>query len=110
MAILCLPDRLLRNDGRVYVRLQIVDHLLLLDCVLDDLLLDLLRLDANLEHFVDHLLQVLHHVVVLRLEVLVSLVDYAHEHFAVVLKSSSQRLQIVVHLKKTPCYQRQDAY
>ena len=93
-----LTHRLLRNDTRIDVRFQICYLLLHVDCVLYDLLLGLLGLDANLEDFVDDFFQVLNHVIVLDLEVLVRLVDDADENLAIVLQRPPQRLQIVIHL------------
>ena len=93
-----LTHRLLRDDTRIDVRFQVCYLLLHVDCVLYDLLLGLLGLDANLEDFVDNFFQVLNHVIVLDLEILVRLVDDADEDLAIVLQRSPQRLQIVVHL------------
>ena len=80
--------------------LQVGDHLLLARVVLHNLLLDLLGLDADLEHLVDDLLQVLHHVVVLALEVLIRLVNDVDEYLAVILEGTTQRFQVVVDLRK----------
>ena len=80
------------------MRLQVCYLLLHVDCVLYDLLLSLLGLDTHFKHLVDDLLEVFDHVVVLDLEVLVRLVDNADEDLAIVLQSSPQCLQIVIHL------------
>jgi len=80
------------------MRLQVSNHLLHSDSVLDDLLLALFCLDAYLEHLVDDLLQVFNHIVVLCFEIFVSLIDDTDENFSVVLQGSSQRLQIVIDL------------
>ena len=80
------------------MRLQVADHLLHLRGVLHYLLLALLCLHTDLEHFIDHLLQILNEVVVLLLVVLICLVDYTHEDLAVVLQSPPQSLKVVVHL------------
>ena len=92
-----LTHRLLRDDTRVDVRLQVCYLLLHVDCVLYDLLLGLLGLDTNFEDLVDDFFEVLDHVIVLGLEVLVRLIDDADKDLAIVLQRSPQCLQIVIH-------------
>ena len=67
------------------MRLKISYHLLHTYSVFNDLLLSLLGLDPHFEYFVDDLLEILNHVIVLRFEVFVRLVDNADENLSVIL-------------------------
>ena len=98
MPILSLSHRFLRNDRCIDVGLEVSDHLLHAHSILNNLLLTLLGLDTNLEDFIDDLLKILHHIVVLRLKVLIRLVYDVHEDFTVVLEGTPQRLQVIVNL------------
>ena len=80
---------------------QICDHLLCAPVIFHNLLLDLLRLDADLEDLVDYLLQVFNHVVVFTFEVLVGLIDDVDEYLTVILEGTTQRFQIVIDLIKS---------
>ena len=91
---------LLCDDTRVDVRFQVCYLLLHVDSVLHDFPLGFLSLDAHFEDFIDDLLEVFNHVVVLRLKVLVRLVDDTDEDLTVVLKRPPECLQVVVHLKR----------
>ena len=97
-AIASLTHRLLRYDARIDVCFQVCYLLLHGNRVLHNLLLGLFRGDAHLEDLIDDLLQILNHIVVLRLKVLIRLVDNAHEHLTIVLQCTSKCLQIVVNL------------
>ena len=80
--------------------LEIGDQFLRTRVVLHNLLLDLLRLDAHLEDFIDDFLKILYHVVVLGFKVLVSLVDDVDKHLSVVLQRTTQCFQVVINLHK----------
>lgn len=77
--------------------LEIGDQFLRTRVVLHNLLLDLLRLDAHLEDFIDDFLKILYHVVVLGFKVLVSLVDDVDKHLSVVLQRTTQCFQVVIN-------------
>ena len=98
MPILSLSHRFLRDDRCIDVGLKVSDHLLHAHSIFNNLLLTLLGLDTNLEDFIDDLLKILHHIVVLRLKVLIRLVYDVHEDFTVVLEGTPQRLQVIVNL------------
>ena len=97
-SVASLTHGFLCDNAGIDMRLQVCYLLLNIDSILYDLLLGLLGLDSYLEGFVDDFLEILDHVVVLRLEVLVCLVDDADEDFTVVLQGAPQSLQIVVNL------------
>ena len=84
-AISALAHRLLRDDACVDVRLQVRDLLLHANCVLHNLLLALLRLDAHLEDFIDDLFEIFNHIVVLYLKVFIRRVYDAHEDLPIIL-------------------------
>ena len=74
------------------MRLKISYHLLHTYGVFNDLLLSLLGLDSHFEYLVDDLLEILNHVIVLRLEVFVRLVDNADEDLSVILEGAPECL------------------
>ena len=86
VAILSLPDRLLCNDRSVDVGLQVGDHFLHARVVFNNLLLDLFRFNTHLKDFVYDFLEILHHVVMLGLEILIRLVDDVDKDFTIVLQ------------------------
>ena len=72
--------------------LEICDLLLHVDGVLNDLSLRLLGLYAHLEDLIDDLLDIFHHIVMLRVEVFIGLIDDLNKDFTVVLEGSSEGL------------------
>jgi len=74
------------------VSLEICDLLLHVDGVLNDLSLRLLGLYAHLEDLIDDLLDIFHHIVMLRVEVFIGLIDDLNKDFTVVLEGSSEGL------------------
>lgn len=80
--------------------LQVRYLLLHVNRVWNNLLLTFLRLDTNLEDFIDDFFEILNQIVMLILSVLISLVYDADEDLPIVLEGSSESFQIVVDLLK----------